>query len=229
MTRYTKRELEEQLDILHDENRRYRRAMNQLCIDIDVFVDVDVNIERNVNPNTHIRNVLVNAENEWKRNVTEPGLGGDSDRITYYIKSTNCLSWTWEEDYVKNGQFAWCGAFAAACYGVAVRSNIRSKIFPSCWRLFDNWSKTSRRQDPSKIMPGDIVVVFTSAEKKPHYGNHITIARTSPDHEGNFNTIEGNASGLGPDQNWREGVSKRTRNVSDVAYVYRLIDEDYDQ
>lgn len=229
MTRFTKRELEEQLDILQHENRRYRRALNMVNIDIDVEKTVNINIDRKVPPNEHVQTVLKNAEREWHLNVTEPGEGGDSSRITYYIKSTNCLGWTWEEDYTKNGQFAWCGAFAAAVYGVQVRSNIRSKIFPSCYRLYDNWFDTSRHQNKEDIQPGDIVVVYTSDEHSPNWGNHITIARTAPDKDGNFHTIEGNAHGVNPDQLWVEGVVKRTRNIDSVAHVYRLIDEDYDE
>ena len=73
------------------------------------------------------------------------------------------------------------------------------------------------------------MVVFTSKEQTPFYGNHITLARTIPNKDGDFHTIEGNAHGVGPDQNWVEGVVKRTRNLKDVAHVYRLIDEDYDE
>ncbi len=51
MSRYTKRELEEQLDILRHENRRYRRALNMIDIDIDIQKDVNINIERKVPPN----------------------------------------------------------------------------------------------------------------------------------------------------------------------------------
>jgi hypothetical protein len=92
-----------------------------------------------------------------------------------------------------------------------------------------DWFSSSRLQDSSQILPGDLVVVYTSDERSPSYGNHITIARTSPDENGDFHTIEGNANGVGPNQDWREGVSKRTRHINTVARVYRLIDEDYEQ
>ena len=91
MTRYTKRELEEKLDLLEHENRRYKRAINQLCVDVDVNVDVNVSIERKVVPNERVRNVLARAERDWDMNVTEPGQGGDYQRITYYIKSKDYL------------------------------------------------------------------------------------------------------------------------------------------
>lgn len=229
MSRHTKRELEEQLDILEHENRRYRRAINQLCIDIDVNVDVDVSIERKVPPNERVKGVLARAEREWNMNVTEPGLGGNSDRITYYIKSTDCLGWTWEKDYVRNGQYAWCGAFASAAYGTDVLLSVRKNTFSSCYRMHRDWFASSRLHNSSQILPGDIVVVYTSDERSPSYGNHITIATSAPDKNGDFQTIEGNASGLGPNEDWREGVSKRTRHIDSVARVYRLIDEDYEQ
>lgn len=230
MSRYTKRELEEQLDILRHENRRYRRALNMVNIDIDVQknVNVNVNIDRKVPPNEHVQTVLKNCESEWNRNVTEPGEGGDSSRISYYINSKNCLGWS-NVEYEKNGDFAWCGAFAAAVYGVQVLYNIRYKIFSSCYRFYDNWKNTSRYQQKENILPGDIVIVFTSDDRKPFWGNHITIARTSPDQNGDFHTTEGNAHGVNPEQKWVEGVVKRTRNIENVAHVYRLIDEDYEQ
>jgi len=78
-------------------------------------------------------------------------------------------------------------------------------------------------------MKGDIVVVYTSSAKTPDYGNHITIALSSPDDEGNFETVEGNAKGEGPNGDWREGVIKRQRSIFDVAHIYRLNDGDYDE
>tara|TARA_R100001460_G_C3528764_1_gene173302 strand:- start:98 stop:793 length:696 start_codon:yes stop_codon:yes gene_type:complete len=229
MSKYTKRQLEERLDILEHENRRYKRAMNQLCIDIDktVEVNINVNIDRKVHPNENTVQSLKRAEKEWELNVTEPNGGGNWQRINSYIKSTDGIGWTWEDDYVKNGQFAWCGAFAAYCFGDMVNLQVRKNTFPSCYRMNRDWSNSSRVQTVDSILPGDIVVVYTSDDHSPSYGNHITLARTSPNDQGDFHTIEGNAHGVGPDQTWREGVCKRTRNLSKVARVYRLIDEDY--
>ena len=50
-------------------------------------------------------------------------------------------------------------------------------------------------------------------------GDHIVIARSYPDADGEIETIEGNAKGYGPDGDWREGVSKRSRNTSAIAKV----------
>jgi hypothetical protein len=50
---------------------------------------------------------------------------------------------------------------------------------------------------------------------------------SSPDEHGDFHTLEGNAHGEGPEGRI-EGVIKRTRNMSTVAHIYRLLSEDYD-
>ena len=229
MSKYTKRQLEEQLDLLEHENRRYRRAMNQICIDIDktVEINVNVNIDRKVRPNERVLNAIKRSEAEWEKNVTEPNGGGDWRQINLYIKSLDGLGWTWEDDYVKNGQFAWCGAFASFVYGDEVNLNVRKNTFPSCYRMSRDWTNSSRVQSKESIFPGDIITVYTSEDQSPSYGNHIVIALSQLNDQGEFHTIEGNAHGIGPDQTWREGVSKRTRNLSSVARVYRLIDEDY--
>ena len=229
MSKYTKKQLEEQLDLLKHENRRYRRAMNQLCIDIDktVEINLNVNIDRKVHPNENALKSINKGNSEWSYNVTEPNGDGNWQRINSYIKSIDGLGWTWEDDYVKDGQFAWCGAFVAYCYGDSVNIQVRKNTFSSCYRMSRDWTNSSRVQTKENILPGDIVVVYTSKEQSPSYGNHITLVCSIPNELGDFDTIEGNANGAGPNQEWREGVSKRTRNLSEVARVYRLIEEDY--
>ena len=166
------------------------------------------------------------AEAEWKRNVTEPSYGGDWQRIDTYIRSSQGLGWSWESPYEHNGQFSWCGAFAAFAYQ-SVLPKIRQKIFPSCYRMWANWGSTSRCRDGEQPLPGDIVTVYTSDERSPAQGNHIVLVLSPPDEHGDFHTLEGNAHGMGP--NGRiEGVIGRTRNMSTVAHIYRLLSEDYD-
>ncbi|MGA1706909.1 MAG: hypothetical protein ACO39X_07700, partial [Candidatus Nanopelagicaceae bacterium] len=67
------------------------------------------------------------AEGEWELDVTEPGLGGahGADRINVYISGSDGLQWpdaNMKKDganpYEKNGDFAWCGAFAAYCWAI---------------------------------------------------------------------------------------------------------------
>ena len=76
-------------------------------------------------------------------------------------------------------------------------------------------------------MPGDIVVVYSA--KRATQGDHITICVEPPNSGGDFKTIEGNAHGTLGDDSYGEGVIKRERNLNDVAHVYRLIADDFDQ
>jgi hypothetical protein len=226
MKHLTKAQIIERLNNVSDDLRRSKRAINQLRIDLEPRDFIIKDFDHVATFNDKVDDVLKRSENEFNLNVTEPGGGGDSSRINTYIKSVEGIGWDWEKDYTRNGQFAWCGAFAAFCYNSA-RFNIRHKIFPSCYRMYNAWGNTTRKV--KDIYTGDIVVVYTSSEQSPAYGNHITIALGPPDSEGFFETIEGNAKGYGPDGQYREGVSKRTRNVKDVAHIYRLASEDYDE
>jgi len=170
------------------------------------------------------------AEGEWELDVTEPGLGGahGADRINVYISGSDGLQWpdaNMKKDganpYEKNGDFAWCGAFAAYCWAV-LKPSIRKSTFPSTYRLWRDWQ--SRRIPTSNMRAGDIVVVWNDSataedrEKKP-YGQHITICR-QPGAD-SYTTWEGNARATGPDGRYREGVGTRERELSNVAVVYR--------
>lgn len=170
------------------------------------------------------------AEGEWELDVTEPGLGGahGADRINVYISGSDGLQWpdaNMKKDganpYEKNGDFAWCGAFAAYCWAI-LKPSIRKSTFPSTYRLWRDWQ--SRRIPASNMRAGDIVVVWNDSataedrEKKP-YGQHITICR-QPGAD-SYTTWEGNARATGPDGRYREGVGTRERELSNVAVVYR--------
>ena len=223
----TKKELLAQLEEQNEINRRLQRAVNQMSLDTP---EVTISSARSLiraYPTDHSRQAIKRALAQWELDVTEPECGGDWHPINAYIKSMDGIGWTWEDDYVRNGQFAWCGAFAAFAYGPRFSFGIRKKIMPSCYRLMSNWSSTPRHRDPDEIMTGDIVVVWTSDKQTPAQGNHIVLALTSPDDDGSFDTVEGNAKGNGPDGRWREGVSTRTRNIKDVAHVYRPLSEDF--
>ena len=207
------------------EIRRYKRALANASLDLSRVV-TSPRPARAVYANPHSEEALRRAESEWSLNVTEPEYGGDYKRINAYIKSSHGIDWTWEDDYTRNGQFSWCGAFAAFAYGDQVVLSTRKKIFPSCYRMWTNWGHTDRNRDGENPNRGDIVTVFTSADRSPIAGNHIVICAGAPDENGDFPTIEGNAHGEGP-QGRIEGVIKRTRNMSQVARIYRLLSEDY--
>jgi hypothetical protein len=208
------------------ELRRLHRAISQMGLDLKAL-EVDSRPERTVYASPQSREALDRAQAEWERNVTEPNYGGDWQRINTYIKSSEGIGWSWEADYTKNGQFSWCGAFAAFAYGRSVLPSIRQKIFPSCYRMWSSWGKTSRCRDGEQPQPGDIVTVFTSDDHSPVQGNHIVLVVSSPDDLGLFDTLEGNAHGEGPEGRI-EGVIKRQRSMDSVAHIYRLLSEDFE-
>ena len=132
--RITKNELIDKLKKQEDDLRRLRRslAMSEIDLPAREFINASSN-ETTVSE--HSREALQRGFTEWDNNVTEPEYNGDWQRINTYIKGADGIGWTWESDYVRNGQFAWCGAFAAFCY-TKIRSKIRSKtIDSSVWYL----------------------------------------------------------------------------------------------
>ena len=219
----TKAELENQILDLKHEIRRQQRSINQLKLDLD---ELPPNAFKSSFTTPHLseqtRQALDRANQEWKRVVYDP-----SPRISTYIKTKEGAGWSWESDYIKNGQFAWCGCFAAFAHK-AVKFPIRNKVFPSCYRMFKAWSKTSRSIDHVKVSPGDIVVVYTS--KRSVQGDHITLCvDNSTINEGYITTIEGNAHGTLGDGEYGEGVIKRERKLTEFAHVYRLLGDDFDE
>lgn len=223
----TKAELSTQIEHLEHEVRRLKRSVSHLSLDCTPEQGRG-GYDRAVYPSEQARRAIERAEAEWERDVTEPQYEGDYERINAYIKGRDGLNWSWEKDYTKDGQFSWCGAFVAFCYGSALRADIRKKIMPSCYRLMNNWGRTSRLRDGEEPMPGDIVVVFTDDTHSPSQGNHITLCVGAPDESGNFPTIEGNAHGMSP-HGPTEGVIKRERSLDSVAHIYRLLPEDFEE
>lgn len=219
----TKAELESQISDLKHEIRRQQRSLNQLKLDID---ELPSNLFKKSFPtpalSEHTRQAIDRAHSEWERVVVDP-----NPRVNTYTQSREGAGWSWYANYVKNGQYAWCGFFAAFCH-TAVKFSIRERILPSCYRLYQNWSKTSRHIDHKKVAPGDIVVVYTS--KRSLQGDHITVCIDSSTlNEGYITTIEGNAHGTLGDGSYGEGVIKRERKLDEFAHVYRLLGVDFDE
>lgn len=214
---------------LEEELRRANRAIGQMRLDMKAALETPMVIERRVYPSPQGLKAIERAEAEWEANVTEPEYKGAWQRINTYIKSREALGWTWQEDYTKNGQFAWCGAFVAFAYGDQLTFPIRQKILPSCLRLWNAWGKTARCRDGEAPQPGDIVVIFNNInDKSDVQGNHITLCVEAPNDLGLFSTIEGNARGEGP-KGRIEGVIKRQRDVNSIAHIYRLLPEDFEE
>jgi len=182
------------------------------------------------------KEALKRAEAEWLKDVHEPIVKGEGQLdIQKYIR----LGLTWQScdrrDFSKplpytRDSFSWCGAFAAWCY-ITLKKDIRKKIMPSCYRLSSNWGRSGRNRTGGPIQAGDILTVWTTqkGDKRNAYGQHIVLACGPANDQGMIDTIEGNAHGLGPNRDMREGVIKRQRSLEDVARVYRPFEKDFER
>ena len=216
----TKAELQQRVENLEHDVRRLHRALKQSDLDTHELPPKMVYW-----PTPHVDPRALQAIDrglqEWRSIVIDP-----SPMIDTYIRTQQGLGWSWEKQYKKNGQFAWCGAFAAYCWR-AVKLDIRKNTFSSCYRMFRDWGHTSRLIDVDRMQTGDIVVVFSAAMKS--YGDHITLCVEPPDENGLFETVEGNAHGELGNGERGEGVITRQRSVDEVAHVYRLLGGDFDE
>jgi hypothetical protein len=160
------------------------------------------------------------ALTEWGSLVREPtAQPHGAARIDNYIRGP--LGGAWPSArlpknprdtvaYTRNGQFEWCGMFAAFCWGSAgLARGPRHFRLPSTKRL----ASTQARLGPplprvalDDLQPGDVLVVGTG--KKPA-GDHITLVMHILD--GLVYTVEGNARGKLGDGTVGEGVICRTR------------------
>ena len=178
------------------------------------------------------RHVLDAARHEWELVVAEPD-GPNWKHIRKYIYE----GLRWPESrwpYDKNGDFAWCGAFAAWCYREAgLKDDLLYKRFASTRRLYD-WAHGTDRfiVTPSGLAPCDIVVVGRGDSKA--WGAHITLVRELADDV--VLTFEGNAKGTLGDGTTGEGVVRHQRPTSGAGLpdkTYRFLygvhplEEDY--
>lgn len=171
--------------------------------------------------------VAARAIEEWRHGVHEPP-GANWQRIDGYIRGPEGLGWPSaalqgtndSKDYRRNGQFAWCGAFAAWCWSV-LDPAVRRQFLASCYRL-DQWSKgNARRVAPEGLLPGDVAVVGPEGKFA-----HVTVCIGAPRPLAGvltIETVEGNATGPGPDGTTYEGVIRRTRPLTAPdARIYRV-------
>lgn len=168
------------------------------------------------------------------------------DRITAYY--TDGLGWPGAEPqnpprpYRSAPGQAWCGAFAAFVHtrrskgdGFGPLSGRRRLQSASTYKLHTYAADRCvwHRGDPAtlRVLPGDLVVVATSAGKP--YGDHIAVAVRQAAQGGLIMTVEGNAHGaqLGARRSSArlvEGVVLRGRATAEVVAVYRWVSEDYE-
>lgn len=176
----------------------------------------------------------------WALDIYDPELGDDSIEgqqsrhfITDMIRSG--LGWTWETAYDGDGDFEWCGAFAAACW-IDIKPELRKLYFSSTYRLDryasyrsyngeNNVGKGRKWQEPEDggfawaPRAGDIALVGHKS-----YGHHIVLVEKYED--GRIFTVEGNATGEGPNGERQQGVVRRRRPLSTVRRIIRPSVED---
>lgn len=146
------------------------------------------------------------------------------------------LEWRLKKPYCNSasldrGGFSWCGAFQAWA-DIELNQEIRRKVMPSTYRLYEFCVGTDREIPLDEIQTGDIVIVGRKSGKR--WGAHIT--RAVAVHEEYVETIEGNAHGVLGDDSWGEGVVTRRRpfkgfeseGESRIMWAYRFLDSDYE-
>lgn len=210
----------------------------------------------------------------WEAGIVEPTrkAAGDpafADDLAFINRTIHSeadgLGWAYArtapllKDFRWDGDFEWCGAFAAYAWAV-VRADLRFHYFASTYRLFKyaryrsppnklyryekaapagtverKFLELARERPEPKAAPvltakavlelatfgvraGDIVVV----NGNDRWGQHITIARGVPDFQRQtLPTVEGNATGRGPDGKRFQGVTQNERPFSSLRHVYR--------
>jgi hypothetical protein len=211
----------------------------------------------------HIESAIIRAEKEHAQTITEPprGYWVNEDGILlkkikheFYVATSHQhvahkalhiikyieegLEWPLEQPYTNSaklsaGGFSWCGAFYAWCEGGALKREIRRKILPSTYRLWENYRGTDRAVALDDIQRGDVVVIGRGKGKR--WGQHI--CRAIDVDETHVTTIEGNAHGVLGDGSWGEGVVRRKRPFQEFAsqkesyimFAYRFLPEDYEE
>lgn len=177
----------------------------------------------------------------WTHDIYDPARSDDSalarlskQQIDTMIRFG--LGWTWEPPYAGDGDFEWCGAFAATCWGEAIKPELRKLYFASTYRLdrygsyrpaFGEENKGSGRLwqqiDGGELQraprAGDIALIGNKG-----YGHHIALIEKYED--GRIYTIEGNATGDGPNGEKQQGVVRRRRPLSTVRRIIRPSVED---
>lgn len=186
------------------------------------------------------RGALAEAERLWREDIIDPKRGdhsaeGEHGRamIDLMIRGILGLSWSWEQPYDHDGQFAWCGAFAARCHAGSIPLAIRRRYFASTYRL-DRWARyrpvderdrnARPKGAPDRLLavldehstglpagvvpqPGDVLLVGpVPGGHVLSCGAHVTLVESYDAGARVFHTIAGNGTGAGPKGDTRQGV-----------------------
>lgn len=191
---------------------------------------------------------LAIAASLWKSHIIDPRIGDTKheyarSQIDHFIRGPQGLHWTWEDPYRGDSDFAWCGAFAAYCWGGAgLIERWRLPFWASTYRL-DRWASyrpigrthnpppnpgqstrlycrfdgqsSARDLDTMGIvpLPGDILLI---GDSHSGYGRHIAMVDSYDSGNGIFTTIEGNAIGILANGIRGQGVIKSKRYLGET-------------
>lgn len=152
------------------------------------------------------------------------------------------LGWTWEPPYAGDGDFEWCGAFAAQCWS-EIKGSLRKTYFASTYRLdrFGSYRSVAGEKNPGSgrklaqldehskpadlpfaPQPGDVITIGPAGSG---FGKHICLV-VAYNGAGAFETVEGNGNGLGPHGERQQGVVRATRYLGSCTtgwHVRRII------
>jgi hypothetical protein len=227
-------------DALDDATRKHERHVKQLDSDkLEVAG----------------RRAIERALAYWRTDIYDPPRADytvDGRRskqvIDTMIRGRNALDWTWETEYRGDGDFQWCGAFAAACWP-DVKQSLRQTYFASTPRLDRYASYRSFQGEPNTgsgrvyleldehsqvadvvdiVRPGDILMIGPSRTDDNHAtwracGQHICLVESFGGGAGVFHTIEGNGNGTGPNGERQQGVVKGVRNLGGHGWHARRL------
>ena len=181
------------------------------------------------------------ATGEWQNAIYDPPRAATSindlmskNSIDRYIRKG--LSWTWEPPYAGDGDFEWCGAFAAYCWQ-AIRPSLRKTYFASTYRL-DRYARYGSVNGEKNRGSGRLLAEFdehsTSLPWEPRagdiltigpagsgYGKHICLVESYAD--GVFKTLEGNSHGRSPSGKTWQGVIRSERNLGGAGWHARRL------
>jgi len=177
-----------------------------------------MNIRDNMGPKPNPDITMLFDENDWGGWLRNPERGGCPDGYTRPPDPDYCghtVAWAARHvgDHLEDDQSV----------GVMIDPAIAKGVLPSTYRLSrdEKWEDAGHEPPdyvaPERIGPGDIVVV---GDSKP-YGSHITLC-IYPLKDGEFATVEGNATVTFPDGTRGKGVGKDRHSLDEVAAVYRL-------
>lgn len=204
--------------------------------------------------------VVRRSMSEWLKDIVDPprsSRGGRHPKEEIFQRSREAVDGYIREGvlmggvsnpttfkYMFDGDYEWCGAFAAKMWEPFIHGDIRQLYWPSTYRL-DCYGKyavgfsteNARRVHSkyprpalgkremmilnSKTTPGDVDewgpqagdILIVGFNPGMRFGTHICIVEGWDSGGSMFHTIEGNATGWGPDTSVRRGVIKHRRPV----------------